>query len=65
MDTIQEINNVIAEIEGWTNGDLDALKQSNGNGFGAGEVPFDGTFVFAARQKKINNLKELVKKLKK
>lgn len=55
---MQEILNIIAEIEGWTDGDQDSFKRF-------GEVPFDGNFVFVARKKKIAELKAALKKLKK
>jgi hypothetical protein len=60
MNTIQQINNVIAEIEGWNNGDKETF-----NAMQDGAVPFDGNFIFVARQKKIDRLKELLEKLQK
>ena len=60
MDKNQQALNILAEIEAWTDGDRQALVESNGGNFGGGNVPFDGTFVFVARQKKINELKKLL-----
>jgi hypothetical protein len=53
---MRNVYEIIAEIEGWNRGDSDSFKQT-------GEVPIDGTFVFAARQKVINELKQAVKTL--
>jgi hypothetical protein len=48
----EEIRKILEEMERWNSQDKEA--------FDDGMVPFDGTFVFAARQKKIQQLKELL-----
>lgn len=54
--TIANINNALAEIEGWNSADAHRLNN--------GTVDFDGSFVFLARQRKITQLKKLVAELK-
>lgn len=54
----QQILNILAEIEGWNNGDRETFILQ-----GDGTVPFDGTGCFAARQKKINELRKLAKEI--
>lgn len=57
-DTIQDLLNILAEVEGWNEGDADSFKRF-------GEVPIDGSFVFSARRKKITELKQKIQSLKK
>jgi hypothetical protein len=53
---MKRILEILAEIEQWNAGDHDTFKRH-------GEVPFDGGFVFVARQKRITELKKELKKL--
>ena len=46
----EKIKKLIEQIETWNDDDKDALSE--------GSVPFDGTFVFAARQKVLDKLKK-------
>lgn len=52
---MNEILTLIQEINDWNEGDRETFVQVDD-----GSVPFDGTFVFAARQRKIDKLKQLV-----
>jgi len=45
-------------MEQWNSGDKETFNRH-------GEVPFDGSFVFAARQKLINELRKEVEKITK
>ena len=53
---MKRIFEIIAEIEQWNSGDQDTFNCH-------GEVPFDGNFVFVARQKRLTELKKELKKL--
>lgn len=53
-----KIIQLINEIENWNAGDRETFDKY-------GEVPFDGRFVFQARQAKINKLRGLIKKIEK
>ena len=55
---MKRILEIIAEIEHWNAGDQDTFNKH-------GEVPFDGNFVFVARQKRLTELKAELKKLTK
>lgn len=48
----KEVEAIIAEIEHWNEQDKEAFSES--------VVPFDGTFVFAARQRKLQQLRKLL-----
>ena len=53
---MKEILDLINEIENWNSGDKETFNRF-------GEVPFDGVFVFQARQAKLNQLRGMLKKL--
>lgn len=57
-ELLKDARNILDEMNGWNSGDLDSYKKYN-------EVPFDGTFVFAARKKKIDELIKIVEKIEK
>jgi hypothetical protein len=53
MKNKQQALNILAEIQDWNNGDWHSYVNY-------GEVPFDGTFVFRSRQKKIQELEKIL-----
>jgi hypothetical protein len=55
---MKRILEIIAQIEEWNAGDQETFNRH-------GEVPFDGNFVFVARQKRLTELRNELKKLKK
>lgn len=55
---MKRILKIITEIENWNDGDKETFDQH-------GEVPFDGRFVFVARQVHLTELRNELKKLKK
>jgi hypothetical protein len=55
-DLLKDARNILTEMEGWNSGDQDCYEQY-------GEVPFDGMFVFSARNKKIKELVKIIEKL--
>ena len=53
---MKRILEIITEIENWNGGDKETFNQH-------GEVPFDGSFVFTARQVRLTELRNELKKL--
>ena len=53
---MKKILELINEIENWNSGDAETFNKM-------GEVPFDGNFVFKARQVRLTELRNELKKL--